>query len=419
MTTQQEEDVNETNVTIHTGCSLYELLHAETLERERQRVDKEPPERQDLGKPKENSSKSFISRKEKSGRLKKLEQLLSHAGNKHCADCGSPNPKWVSLGAGVFICIKCSGVHRSLGVHITKVLSVKLDEWTDDQISSLSEMGGNRVANRKYEAYIPGNIIKLKPDSSTEERLDFIRRKYELQQFMNLDENANCPHPRPTSSSCLNASTKNIVYTLERKHMDKQASNSLHISGFGHPFRCNRRRKEETKGSKMGDTSPGMIEFVGLIKVNVVRGTNLAIRDIITSDPYVILSLGQQSVKTRVIKNNLNPVWNEKLMLSIPECIPPLKLLVYDKDTFTPDDFMGQAKINIEPLVSAAKAYERSTLHEETQLGKWVASKENTLVKDSIISLVGGAVKQQMSIRLQNVERGVLELEIECVPLTQ
>ncbi|KAH9624296.1 hypothetical protein KSS87_009214 [Heliosperma pusillum] len=400
-------------------CSLYELLQAETLEVERQRAEKQTPERQDLEKPKTgNSSKSFISRKEKSGRLKKLEQLLSQAGNKQCADCGSPNPKWVSLGAGVFICIKCSGVHRSLGVHITKVLSVKLDQWTDDQISSLSDSGGNIAANRKYEAYIPGNIIKLKPDSSTEERLDFIRRKYESRQFMNVDESTSCPHPRPISSSCINASTKNIVFTLERKHMEKQASN-LRMSGFGHAFRCNRRRKEETKCSKMGDTSPGMIEFVGLIKVNVVRGTNLAIRDVITSDPYVILSLGQQSVKTRVIKNNLNPVWNEKLMLSIPECIPPLKLLVYDKDTFTPDDFMGQAKINIEPLVSAAKAYERSTLHEETQLGKWVASKENTLVKDSIISLVGGAVKQQMSIRLQKVERGVLELELECVPLTQ
>lgn len=37
-----------------------------------------------------------------------------------------------------------------------------------------------------------------------------------------------------------------------------------------------------------------MVEFVGLIKVNVVRGTNLAIRDILTSDPYVILALGQQ-----------------------------------------------------------------------------------------------------------------------------
>lgn len=105
-----------------------------------------------------------------------------------------------------------------------------------------------------------------------------------------------------------------------------------------------------------------MVEFIGLIKVNVVRGTNLAVRDVVTSDPYVIISLGSQvnaisssknshpekglmiyldhaikivilnyfwlqSVKTRVIKNNLNPVWNEKLMLSIPENVPPLKVV--------------------------------------------------------------------------------------------
>ena len=37
-----------------------------------------------------------------------------------------------------------------------------------------------------------------------------------------------------------------------------------------------------------------MVEFVGLIRVNVVKGTNLAVRDVMTSDPYVILSLGQQ-----------------------------------------------------------------------------------------------------------------------------
>ena len=108
-----------------------------------------------------------------------------------------------------------------------------------------------------------------------------------------------------------------------------------------------------------------MIEFIGLIKVNVVKGTNLAVRDVMTSDPYVLLALGQQvslyskcieliiliiisnqlkireimsimeltshillqSVKTRVIKNNLNPVWNERLMLSIPEQIPPLRVV--------------------------------------------------------------------------------------------
>lgn len=70
----------------------------------------------------------------------------------------------------------------------------------------------------------------------------------------------------------------------------------------------------------------GMIEFIGLIKVNVVRGNNLTIWDVLTSDPYVILSLGHQSMKTRVIKSNLNLVWNEKLMLSIPDHVPPLKV---------------------------------------------------------------------------------------------
>ena len=144
-----------------------------------------------------------------------------------------------------------------------------------------------------------------------------------------------------------------------------------------------------------------MVEFVGLIKVNVVKGTNLAVRDVVTSDPYVVLALGQQSVRTRVIKNNLNPIWNESLMLSIPEQIPPLKVFVYDKDKFTTDDFMGEAEIDIQPLVSAAKAYENSTITESMQLGKWIAGQENTLVKDGIISLADGKVKQEISLKLK------------------
>lgn len=93
--------------------------------------------------------------------------------------------------------------------------------------------------------------------------------------------------------------------------------------------------------------------------------------------------------------------------------------LVYDKDTFTTDDFMGEAEIDIQPLVTAAKASENSTLCESMPLGKWKASKDNTLVKDGIISLIDGRVKQEATVKLQNVERGVLEIELECVPLTQ
>lgn len=93
--------------------------------------------------------------------------------------------------------------------------------------------------------------------------------------------------------------------------------------------------------------------------------------------------------------------------------------LVYDKDTFSTDDFMGEAEIDIQPLVAATKAYEKSTIDESMQLGKWVASNDNTLVKDGIINLVDGKVRQDISLRLQNVERGILEIELECIPLTQ
>lgn len=92
---------------------------------------------------------------------------------------------------------------------------------------------------------------------------------------------------------------------------------------------------------------------------------------------------------------------------------------MYDKDTFSTDDFMGEAEIDIQPLVAATKAYEKSTIDESMQLGKWVASNDNTLVKDGIINLVDGKVRQDLSLRLQNVERGILEIELECIPLTQ
>ncbi|KAG2372538.1 ADP-ribosylation factor GTPase-activating protein [Vigna angularis] len=297
-----------------------------------------------------------------------------------------------------------------------------LDEWTDEQVDELVKLGGNTVVNKKYEAYLPSNIRKPKPNSSIEERSEFIRRKYEFMQFLDAEENMSCPFiPSNSGSSSDSQIGSSRLQSIREKKQHSSDNKQQTKHRICRTFRNSRGRKEthDFRTSKNSTSLAGMTEFVGLIKVNVVKGINLAVRDVMSSDPYVIISLGHQSVKTRVIKNNLNPIWNESLMLSIPDNIPPLKIIVYDKDTFSTDDFMGEAEIDIQPLVSAATEYEKSSDDNIVQIEKMVASSDNTLIKDSIISLEDDKIKQQVSVRLQHVERGVLEIELECVPLTQ
>merc|ERR1712071_358886 len=85
-------------------------------------------------------------------------------GNSNCADCDAPNPDWASLNLGILVCIECSGVHRNLGSHISKVRSLDLDSWSAVNVKTLENIG-NTKANAYWEHNL-GAGVKPGPKSS-------------------------------------------------------------------------------------------------------------------------------------------------------------------------------------------------------------------------------------------------------------
>ena len=113
-----------------------------------------------------------------------IDSILSLPQNKFCADCKLQSPDWVSLSYGVFICYKCSGIHRSLGVQNTRVKSIRLDTWTLQQLYFMSYLN-NAIANDYWEAILPENFSRPDP-VSVKEMTEFIKAKYVEKAYVDI-----------------------------------------------------------------------------------------------------------------------------------------------------------------------------------------------------------------------------------------
>ena len=197
---------------------------------------------------------------------------------------------------------------RSLGVQDSFVLSCTLDEWTGKQVDHMAANGNLRV-NQQLEYSVPKAIeVPYLSRTDRDTREYYIKAKYVQQLFKAV------PGRSP------------------------RAPERVARQGFNNA--------DNGKSRCM----LGMIEYIGIVTVKLLEGKNLIVKDLTSSDPYCVLTIGSQSQKSKTRYKTLNPTYNESFDFSW-NGMDQLMVEVYDKDELTKDDHMGKAEVTLEPLL--------------------------------------------------------------------
>uniref|UniRef100_A0A8C7LE15 ArfGAP with SH3 domain, ankyrin repeat and PH domain 1a n=1 Tax=Oncorhynchus kisutch TaxID=8019 RepID=A0A8C7LE15_ONCKI len=121
-----------------------------------------------------------------------IEDVLRIPGNEICCDCGASEPKWLSTNLGILTCIECSGIHREMGVHISRIQSMELDKLGSSELL-LAKNIGNSSFNGIMEGNIPCPSPKPTPSSDMTVRKEYINAKYLDHKFAHQTGKATVP----------------------------------------------------------------------------------------------------------------------------------------------------------------------------------------------------------------------------------
>ncbi len=117
-----------------------------------------------------------------------IYDIIQIEGNSECIDCGEKNPKWTSLNNGIFLCLRCAGVHRSFGMNISYIRSLQIDSWTENQLLFLKKGGNNKFKKNfeEFNIFINSSSVDIKYKSKA---ADYYRRYLKNEVDRECDSN--------------------------------------------------------------------------------------------------------------------------------------------------------------------------------------------------------------------------------------
>eukprot|EP01084_Bolivina_argentea_P056750 103812_1 len=166
---------------------------------------------------------------------REFEKLLSQPANKTCIDCDTFNPQWASVNNGCFMCIKCAGNHRSMGVHITFVRSVTMDGWSNIQLARMKNGGNAKLKRFWIQQKFPKKLTpkqKLNNTTMDKYRSHLLKlakgHKVEPIPFIGYEERLTIPSRTASASSLYsNNSASNSMSNLNDPNAPRK------MQGFG------------------------------------------------------------------------------------------------------------------------------------------------------------------------------------------
>ncbi|XP_063106814.1 arf-GAP with GTPase, ANK repeat and PH domain-containing protein 3 isoform X5 [Cavia porcellus] len=158
-----------------------------------------------------------------------VQAVRTVRGNSFCIDCDAPNPDWASLNLGALMCIECSGIHRHLGAHLSRVRSLDLDDWPPELLAVMTAMG-NALANSVWEGAVDG-YAKPGPEACREEKERWIRAKYEQKLFLAPLPSSDVPLGQQLLRAVVEDDLRLLVMLLA--HGSKEEVNETYGDGDG------------------------------------------------------------------------------------------------------------------------------------------------------------------------------------------